>query len=182
MSDITITLPDQSTRSFATGVVSLEIAKSIGPRLAKDAVAVRIDGEIADLTKEIDNDAHVEIITGDSPEGHEVLLHSTAHLMAQAVKALFPDAKVTIGPAIENRFYYDFDIDGTFSDRDLVRIEKKMRELAANDHVVTRMELTRGEAVKLFNKMNESYKVEIIEDIESDDNISAYTQGDFTDL
>jgi threonyl-tRNA synthetase len=102
--------------------------------------------------------------------------------MAHAVKELFPEAKVTIGPAIENRFYYDFDIDGTFSEEDLVKIEKKMGELVANDHVVTRMELTHGEAVKLFNKMNESYKVEIIEDIEGDDNISAYTQGDFTDL
>ena len=138
MSDITITLPDQSTRSFATGVVSLEIAKSIGPRLAKDAVAVRIDGEIADLTKEIDNDAHGEIITGESPEGHEVLLHSTAHLMAQAVKALFPDAKVTIGPAIENRFYYDFDIAGTFSDKDLEKIEAKMHELSDNDYALGR--------------------------------------------
>jgi threonyl-tRNA synthetase len=150
--------------------------------LAQDALAAQVNGQSVDLNVSIGADAEVAILTGDSPEGHEVLLHSTAHLMAHAVKELFPDAKVTIGPAIENRFYYDFDIDGTFSDRDLVRIEKKMHELAANDHVVTRMELTRGEAVKLFNKMNESYKVEIIEDIESDDNIFAYTQGDFTDL
>ena len=110
------------------------------------------------------------------------MLHSTAHLMAHAVKELFPDAKVTIGPAIENRFYYDFDIDGTFSYEDLVKIEEKMRELAENDHAVTRLELRRDEAVELFNEMNESYKVEIIEQIEGDDCISAYTQGDFTDL
>ena len=182
MSQITVTLPDNSTRSYDSGVTPQEIAESIGSRLADDAVAAQVNGQSVDLNVPIEADAEVAILTGDSPEGHEVLLHSTAHLMAHAVKELFPEAKVTIGPAIENRFYYDFDIDGTFSDEDLVKIEKKMGELAANDHVVTRMELTHGEAVKLFNKMNESYKVEIIEDIEGDDNISAYTQGDFTDL
>jgi len=182
MSQITVTLPDNSTRSYDGGVTPQEIAESIGSRLAQDAIAAQVNGQSVDLNVPIEADAEVAILTGDSPEGHEVLLHSTAHLMAHAVKELFPEAKVTIGPAIENRFYYDFDIDGTFSEEDLVKIEKKMGELAANDHVVTRMELTHGEAVKLFNKMNESYKVEIIEDIEGDDNISAYTQGDFTDL
>ena len=182
MSQITVTLPDNSTRSYDSGVTPQEIAESIGSRLADDAIAAQVNGQSVDLNVPVEADAEVAILTGDSPDGHEVLLHSTAHLMAHAVKELFPEAKVTIGPAIENRFYYDFDIDGTFSDEDLVKIEKKMGELAANDHVVTRMELTRGEAVKLFNEMNESYKVEIIEDIEGDDNISAYTQGDFTDL
>ena len=182
MSQITVTLPDNSTRSYNSGVTPQEIAESIGSRLAQDALAAQVNGQPVDLNVPIENDVELAILTGDSPEGHEVLLHSTAHLMAHAVKELFPDAKVTIGPALENRFYYDFDIDGTFSDEDLVKIEKKMGELAANDHVVTRMELTRGEAVKLFNEMNESYKVEIIEQIEGDDNISAYTQGDFTDL
>ena len=182
MSQITVTLPDNSTRSYDGGVTPQEIAESIGSRLAQDALAAQVNGQSVDLNIPIEADAEIAIITGDSPEGHEVLLHSTAHLMAHAVKELFPDAKVTIGPAIENRFYYDFDIDGTFSDDDLVRIEKKMHELATNDYVVTRMELTHGDAVKLFNKMNESYKVEIIEDIDGDDNISAYTQGDFTDL
>jgi len=182
MSQITVTLPDNSTRSYDGGVTPQEIAESIGSRLAQDAIAAQVNGQSVDLNVPIEADAEVAILTGDSPEGHEVLLHSTAHLMAHAVKELFPEAKVTIGPAIENRFYYDFDIDGTFSEKDLVNIEKKMGELAANDDVVTRMELTHGEAVKLFNKMNESYKVEIIEDIEGDDNISAYTQGDFTDL
>jgi len=182
MSQITVTLPDNSTRSYDGGVTPQEIAESIGSRLAQDAIAAQVNGQSVDLNAPIEADAEVAILTGDSPVGHEVLLHSTAHLMAHAVKELFPEAKVTIGPAIENRFYYDFDIDGTFSDEDLVKIEKKMGELAANDHVVTRIELTHGEAVKLFNKMNESYKVEIIEDIEGDDKISAYTQGDFTDL
>ena len=182
MSQITVTLPDNSTRSFDSGVTPQEIAESIGSRLAQDALAAQVNGQSVDLNVPIEDDAEVAILTGDSPEGHEVLLHSTAHLMAHAVKELFPDAKVTIGPAIENRFYYDFDIDGTFSDEDLVKIEEKMRELAENDHAVTRLELRRDEAVELFNKMNESYKVEIIEQIEGDDCISAYTQGDFTDL
>ena len=182
MSQITVTLPDNSTHSYDSGVTPQEIAENIGSRLAQDALAAQINGESVDLNVALEADAEVAILTGDSPEGHEVLLHSTAHLMAHAVKELFPEAKVTIGPAIENRFYYDFDIDGTFSDDDLVKIEKKMHELATNDHVVTRMELAHGEAVKLFTKMNESYKVEIIEDIDGDDNISAYTQGDFTDL
>ena len=182
MSQITVTLPDNSTHSYDSGVTPQEIAENIGSRLAQDALAAQVNGQSVDLNVPIEADAEVAILTGDSPEGHEVLLHSTAHLMAHAVKELFPEAKVTIGPAIENRFYYDFDIDGTFSDDDLEKIEKKMHELAANDHVVTRMDLTHGEAVKLFTKMNESYKVEIIEDIDSDDTISAYTQGDFTDL
>ena len=182
MSQITVTLPDNSTHSYDSGVTPQEIAENIGSRLAQDALAAQVNGQSVDLNVAIEADAEVAILTGDSPEGHEVLLHSTAHLMAHAVKELFPEAKVTIGPAIENRFYYDFDIDGTFSDDDLEKIEKKMHELAANDHVVTRMDLTHGEAVKLFTKMNESYKVEIIEDIDGDDNISAYTQGDFTDL
>ncbi len=125
MSDILITFPDQSSRSFAMGVSSIEIAESIGPRLAKAAVAARIDGLLTDLTQSIDKNADVEIITEDSDAGHEVLLHSTAHLMAHAVKLLFPDAKVTIGPAIENRFYYDFDIPGTFSDDDLEKLKQK---------------------------------------------------------
>ena len=182
MSQITVTLPDNSTHSYDSGVTPQEIAENIGSRLAQDALAAQVNGQSVDLNVPIEADAEVAILTGDSPEGHEVLLHSTAHLMAPAVKELFPEAKVTIGPAIENRFYYDFDIDGTFSDDDLEKIEKKMHELAANDHVVTRMDLTHGEAVKLFTKMNESYKVEIIEDIDGDDTISAYTQGDFTDL
>ena len=182
MSQITVTLPDNSTHSYDSGVTPQEIAENIGSRLAQDALAAQVNGQSVDLNVAIEADAEVAILTGDSPEGHEVLLHSTAHLMAHAVKELFPEAKVTIGPAIENRFYYDFDIDGTFSDDDLEKIEKKMHELAANDHVVTRMDLTHGEAVKLFTKMNESYKVEIIEDIDGDDTISAYTQGDFTDL
>ena len=182
MSQITITLPDQTTRTFDTGITPLDVAESIGPRLAKDTVAATINGEFTDATVPIMEDAELSLHTGDSDEGHEVLLHSTAHLMAQAVKSLWPDAQVTIGPAIENRFYYDFDIDGTFSDDDLENIEQKMRELSKENLAVARQELARDEAINLFKEMGENYKVEIIEQIDSEDNISAYGQGDFIDL
>jgi threonyl-tRNA synthetase len=160
----------------------MEIAENIGPRLARAAVAARINDELADLSLSIDTDAEIEIITGDSDAGHEVLLHSTAHLMAQAVKALFPNAKVTIGPAIENRFYYDFDIEGTFSDEDLEKIEAKMRKLSKSDFTVNRLELSWNDALKKFHDMGETYKVEIIEQIDEKDTISAYSQDDFIDL
>jgi len=182
MKNITITFPDKTTRSYPVGVTPMEIAESIGERLAIATVAAKVDDILVDATHSIQKDAQINIVTGDSPEGHDVLLHSTAHLMAQAVKELFPKAKVTIGPAIENRFYYDFDIDGTFSDEDLQRIEDKMRELAKNDYSVSKKELTRDEAIKLFDDMGESYKVEIIKDIEPNEKLTAYQQDDFIDL
>lgn len=182
MNDISITFPDKSTRSFPAGINSLQIAESIGPRLADAAVAAKINDQFTDLTVPIHHAAKVEIVTGDSTEGHDVLLHSAAHLMAQAVKALFPDAKVTIGPAIENRFYYDFDIDSTFSDEDLENIEAKMKELSKSDYTITRQELKRNEALKIFKDMGEDYKVEIIEQIDENETISAYQQDDFLDL
>ena len=182
MSKITITLPDKSTRSYAAGITPLEIAESIGPRLAQDTVAASINGALSDANISIASDASVSLYTGSSDEGHEVLLHSTAHLMAQAVKSLWPKSQVTIGPAIENRFYYDFDIDGTFSPEDLEKIENKMRELSKANLPVSRQKLSRNEAIKLFKGMGEDYKVEIIEQIDSSDNISAYSQGDFIDL
>ncbi len=182
MSDITITFPDQSTHSFPAGANGLQIAESIGSRLADAAVAVKINGSLSDLNTTIENDAAVEIVTGNSEEGHDILLHSTAHLMAQAVKALFPDAKVTIGPAIENRFYYDFDIDGTFSDSDLEKIEIKMKELAKSNFPISRIELKRSEALKTFKNKCEDYKVEIIEGIDENQTISAYRQDNFLDL
>ena len=166
MSEITITLPDKSTRSYAAGITPLEIAESIGPRLAQDTVAASINGALSDANVSITSDASVSLYTGSSDEGHEVLLHSTAHLMAQAVKSLWPKSQVTIGPAIENRFYYDFDIDGTFSPEDLEKIENKMRELSKANLPVSRQKLSRNEAIKLFKGMGEDYKVEIIEQID----------------
>ncbi len=182
MKNITITFPDKSTRTYESGVTPMQIAESIGERLAQATIAAKVGDKIVDANYKIENDSAVSILTPDSPEGHEVLLHSTAHLMAQAVKELFPDAKVTIGPAIENRFYYDFDIEGTFSEDDLKKIEEKMHELSKNDYSVHRKELTREEAIKIFADMNETYKVEIIEGIDPEEKLSAYEQEDFIDL
>ena len=182
MSKITITLPDNSTRIYDAGVTPLEVAESIGSRLAMDTVAASINGEFTDANVPINEDANLSLHTGSSVEGHEVLLHSTAHLMAQAVKAIWPESQVTIGPAIENRFYYDFDIDGTFSDTDLLNIENKMREITKENLTVTRQEISRNKAIELFKNLGENYKVEIIEQIDKTDNISAYSQGDFIDL
>ena len=167
---------------YPTGTTLLEVAESIGTRLAKDAVAAQINGKLTDLTEAIDIDADINIITGDSTEGHEVLLHSTAHLMAQAVKELFPNARVTIGPAIENRFYYDFDVENPFTDEDLVTIEDKMRELAQNNYPVKRKVFSKDEAIDLFKSMDENYKVEIIEEISPEEVLSAYQQDSFIDL
>ena len=182
MKNITITFPDKSTRTYESGVTPMQIAESIGERLAQATIAAKVDDQLVDATFSIDKNANVTILTPDSPEGHEILLHSTAHLMAQAVKELFPDAQVTIGPAIENRFYYDFDIEGTFSEDDLKKIEEKMHELSKNDYSVHRKELTREEAIKIFADMNETYKVEIIEGIDPGEKLSAYEQEDFIDL
>ena len=179
---ITLTFPDNSTRMYPTGTTLLEVAESIGTRLAKDAVAAQLNGKLTDLTEAIDIDADINIITGDSTDGHEVLLHSTAHLMAQAVKELFPNARVTIGPAIENRFYYDFDVENPFTDEDLVTIEEKMRELAQNNYPVKRKIFSKDEAIDLFKSMDENYKVEIIEEISPEEVLSAYQQDSFIDL
>ena len=167
---------------YPTGTTLLEVAESIGTRLAKDAVAAQINGKLTDLTEAIDIDADINIITGDSADGHEVLLHSTAHLMAQAVKELFPNARVTIGPAIENRFYYDFDVENPFTDEDLVTIEDKMRELAQNNYPVKRKVFSKDEAIDLFKSMDENYKVEIIQEISPEETLSAYQQDNFIDL
>jgi len=182
MKNIVITFPDESKRTFPVGITPLKIAESIGERLAMATIAAKVDDNLVDATFSIKNNAHVHLITDNSSEGHDVLLHSTAHLMAQAVKELFPNAKVTIGPSIENRFYYDFDIVGTFSDADLLQIESKMHELAKQDSPVHKKILTRDEALKLFSDMDESYKVEIIEEIEKSDQITAYEQAGFIDL
>ncbi len=182
MNQITLTFPDKSTQTYPSGITPQEVVQGIGPRLANDTVVSGINGILTDLNAPINQDAEITFYTGDTPEGHEVLLHSTAHLMAQAVKQLFPDIKIAIGPAIENRFYYDFDIDGTFSEQDLRRIEEKMRELAKADHKVHRIEMNRDSAIAEFRDQNETYKVEIIEELPKDEKISAYRQADFIDL
>jgi len=182
MDSVTITLPDHSTKIFSVGVSSLEIANEIGSRLAQESIAVKVNSELQDITSIITEDSMIEFVTIDSGDGHEILLHSTAHLMAQAVKELFPKTKVTIGPAIENRFYYDFDVEVPFTEKDLEMIEDKMRKLASQKQEVTRLEFTKNEAIQMFTKMDEPYKVDIINQIDSNDKISAYCQDSFIDL
>ena len=182
MSNINITLPDKSVKVFPKGVTSQEVADSIGPGLARAVVVSKVNGELKDLNYVLEEDCSIELFTGDSSEGHDTLLHSTAHLMAQAVKSLFPKAKVTIGPTIENGFYYDFDIDNPFTEEILLKIENRMKELAKSSQEILRIEISTEDAIKMFDDMGESYKVEIVKEIDSNDIISAYKQSDFTDL
>ena len=177
-----ITLPDGSSREYDRPVTLMGVAESIGAGLAKAALAGRVDGVLVDLSHQIDHDAQVAIITSRDPEGLEVVRHSTAHLLAQAVKILFPSAQVTIGPVIDNGFYYDFSYERPFTPEDLAAIESKMEELSASGLVVERKVLPRDEAAAYFESIGERYKAEIIRDIPQDQAISLYSQGEFTDL
>ena len=167
---------------MTVGTTPQEVAESIGPGLARAVVVAKINGILKDLNFAIEDDCSIELFTGDSIEGHDTLLHSTAHLMAQAVKDLFPEAKVTIGPTIENGFYYDFDVDIPFTDKVIQNIENRMKKLAKSSQEISRMEISASDAVKMFDDIGESYKVEIIKEIDPNDIISAYTQTGFTDL
>jgi threonyl-tRNA synthetase len=177
-----ITLPDGSERRFDGPVTVRDVAADIGPGLAKAALAGRVDGRLVDTSHRIDDDAQLAIITDRDPEGLEVIRHSTAHLLAQAVKDLFPSAQVTIGPVIEDGFYYDFAFERPFHPEDLERIEARMKELARKDLPVTRSVMDRDEAVRFFREQGEEYKARIIEDIPQGEPISLYSQGDFIDL
>ncbi|NNC63417.1 MAG: threonine--tRNA ligase [Gammaproteobacteria bacterium] len=177
-----ITLPDGSTRDYPEPVTGLEIAASIGARLEKDAVALRVDGEFVDLSLELRDPASVEIVTRTSDAGLEILRHDAAHVMAEAVKELYPDTQVTIGPAIEDGFYYDFAREEPFTPEDLERIEARMREIVARDEAITRELWDRDEAVSFFGDQGEKYKAEIIASIPADEEISLYRQGEFIDL
>jgi threonyl-tRNA synthetase len=177
-----VTLPDQSVRAFPTPVTLAEIAQAIGPGLAKAALAGKVNGRLVDLSHRLEHDAHVAIITDKDPEGLELLRHSTAHLLAYAVKELFPDAQVTIGPVIENGFYYDFAYQRPFTLEDLAAIEEKMTELARKDEPVTRRVLPRDEAVAYFEGIGEHYKAQIIAGIPQGEEVSLYSEGAFTDL
>ena len=182
MADIQITLPDNSVKKVPKGSTAQDIADLIGPGLARAVVVAKVNGVLKDLNAPIIDDSELQLFTGESPEGHDTLLHSTAHLMAQAVKELYPNAKVTIGPTIENGFYYDFDVDVSFSDEVLVKIEEKMRVLAKSGQDIQRNEISAKDAVSLFKDIGEDYKVEIIQQINPDDVITIYKQSDFTDL
>ena len=179
---ITVTLPDASRREYEAGVTVADVAQSIGAGFAKAALCGKVDGKLVDLSYKLEKDASVAIVTAKDPEGLELLRHSTAHLMAQAVKELYPTAEVTIGPAIENGFYYDFKYERPFTPEDLTAIEARMHELAKKDIPVERFVMDRDEAVKYFKGLGEHYKAEIIAGIPQGETISLYRQGDFTDL
>jgi len=179
---ISITLPDGSKRTFDAPVTVLQVAEAIGPGLAKAALAGKVDGKVVDTSYLIETDVALAILTSRDPEGLSVIRHSCAHLMANAVKNLFPSAQVTIGPVIENGFYYDFAYERPFTPDDLAAIEKEMERISAADIKVDRSVMTRSEAVAMFHNMGEKYKVEIIESIPSEDGLSFYRQGDFIDL
>ncbi len=181
MKEIAVTLPDDSRKSLEEGATVLDLARAIGAGLARNAIAGTVNGEQVDLSAPLHDGDTVAIITEKSPESLEIIRHTTSHLMAQAVKSLFPEAKVTIGPAIDNGFYYDFDVETPFSPDDLEKIEAKMRELAKAGLPITREVLSKQEAIRLFKDMGEDYKVELIEDLDAD-TVSLYRQGDFADL
>lgn len=179
---IEVTLPDGSKREFDAQVTVGDVAASIGAGLARAALAGKVNGKLVDLSTPITENSTVAIITDKDPEGLEIIRHSTSHLMAQAVKELFPDAQVTIGPVIENGFYYDFSMPHSLTLEDLPKIEKKMDEIVKRDLKIEREEMDRDEAVKFFKSIGENYKAEIIESIPSGETISLYRQGDYVDL
>ena len=180
--NIKITFPDNSIKEYPKNISPLEIAESISHGLAKAVISAKVNDRLVDVNYQIKEDAKIELIKFDSDIGKEVYWHSTAHLMAQAVKQLFPDVKVTIGPAIENGFYYDFDKEIPFTDEDLIKIEERMRELSKQNLEYSRQEIPKEEAIRFFKEMGEDYKIEILDEIPDGEIISTYQQGDFTDL
>ncbi|WP_321397271.1 threonine--tRNA ligase [Emcibacter sp.] len=179
---VSLTLPDGSIRTFDGPVTGLTLAEDIGPGLAKAALAIVVNGEQWDLSREIEQDSKVSIITRKDEAALEILRHDAAHIMAEAVKELYPDTQVTIGPAIENGFYYDFARKTPFTTEDLEIIEARMKEIVERDEKITREVWNRDDAIEFFRKMGEEYKAEIIADIPADQSITLYRQGDFIDL
>jgi threonyl-tRNA synthetase len=179
---IQITLTDGAIKEFEKPITGNDLAANIGKRLAQDAVAIKIDGQLRDLSEMLSHNCQVEIVTRQSDEGLEILRHDAAHVMAEAVKELFPDTQVTIGPAIENGFYYDFSPKSPFSEEDLNKIESRMREIVDRDEIIEREEWNRHDAIKFFKECGEAYKAEIIESIDENEILSVYRQGDFVDL
>ena len=179
---IKVTLPDGSEIEIEKGTTGEELAKKLSKKLYKKSIAMKIDDKLVDLADPIEKNCKIQFITEDDPEALEILRHSCAHVMAEAVKELFPEAKVTIGPAIENGFYYDFDYERPFTPEDLKKIEKKMAHLIKQNNKFTKRKVSREEAIKFFKDQNEDYKVEIINELPEDEEITLYTQGNFTDL
>lgn len=177
-----VILKDGSKREYANLVTPLQAAQDISQRLAKEVVAAKVDGKLWDLNREMPDGAELELLTFDSKEGRDVYRHSSSHLMAQAVKELYPDAKLAIGPAIEDGFYYDFDLKEPLTPADLEKIQNRMEELAKADHEFQRQVMSRQDALKFFRERGEDYKVELIENLPEDAEISCYQQGEFIDL
>jgi threonyl-tRNA synthetase len=178
---IHVTLPDGSVREFPIGTTPREVAASIGPRLARDAVVAKADGELVDLNRPLRGDASLQILTAKSPEALAVLRHSTAHATAQAVQELFPGTKIGQGPVIENGFYYDFDREAPFTEADLATIEARVREIIARDLPIERMDLPKAEAIAFFENEREPYKI-YFATTKGDDVVSIYRQGAWTDF
>ena len=178
----TIKLPDGSERSYENSVTGDEIAAAIGKSLARDAVAIRVHDELWDLTRSIADDSPIEIITRDTSDGLELLRHDAAHVLAEAVKELWPETQVTIGPAIENGFYYDFAREEPFTPEDLLVIEEGMKEIVDRDESIQREVWERDKAIEFFRGIGEDYKAQIIEEIPENETLTLYRQGDFIDL
>ncbi|HDK27152.1 MAG TPA: TGS domain-containing protein, partial [Candidatus Atribacteria bacterium] len=181
MPGIKVILLDGSKIELNEGANLFEVACKISPRLGKEAIAGVVNGVKKDLNYVLKDDDNIEILTFSSPEGKEIYHHSTAHIMAQAVKELFPEVKLAIGPAIKDGFYYDFDIERSFTPEDIVAIEQKMKEIIERDLPFKKMELSKEEASKFFKDREEKYKLELLEDIQ-DEKVTLYQQGDFIDL
>ncbi|MGB8956233.1 MAG: TGS domain-containing protein, partial [Tumebacillaceae bacterium] len=180
---IQITLPDGAVRTYEGDVVTpAEVAASISKGLAKAALAAKVDDRLVDMTHPITTDARVALFTWDSEEGKDVFWHTSTHIMAQAVKRLFPDAQLTVGPVLDQGYFYDIDTPRPLTPEDLEKVEAEMKKIVESDFPITRLELSREEAIAKFTEMNELYKVEIIKDLPEGEVISAYTQGEFTDL
>ncbi|MGB6230088.1 MAG: threonine--tRNA ligase [Litorimonas sp.] len=179
---VTLTFPDGATREFESGTTALEVAKSISKSLMKKVLAVKLDGDLRDATRPIEEDARVEFVTAADPEGLELIRHDAAHVLAEAVQELFPGTQVTIGPVIENGFYYDFHRDEPFSADDFAAIEKKMAFIVNRNDRFERQLMSRDEAVALFRELGEDFKVELIEDLPEDEEITVYKQGKWFDL
>ncbi|MEE2710422.1 MAG: threonine--tRNA ligase [Gemmatimonadota bacterium] len=182
MGAVQVTLPDGKKLVTPSGSTVLDVVKQIGSGLARAALAAKIDGRQVDLAHTLDDDVSLEVLTFTQPEGREIFWHSSTHLMAQAIKELFPDTQLTIGPPIEEGFYYDFDKSEPFTAEDLEKIETRMTKLANADLPIHRREVSREEAVGLFSGLNENYKLEMIDELDQDETISVYEQGDFVDL
>ncbi|MFX4261361.1 threonine--tRNA ligase [Pelotomaculum propionicicum] len=182
ISAIKVTLPDGNAREYQAGTTLMDIAKDISPRLAREALAAKVDGRLTDIGRSLERDAAVEFLTFDDEEGRQVYRHSTAHVMAQAVQKLFPGVRFAIGPAIADGYYYDFDTREPFVPEDLAKIEKEMEAIIKADLPFERSVISRPEALGMFKKSDQGYKVELIEDLPEDAPLSIYRQGDFTDL